>query len=146
MAQPGLPPGGTSGLRMTAWYPLLLALHVGCAASSIAFFIVRGCWMLRTPARLVQRWVRVLPHVVDTVLLASAIGLALLLRNYPGTHAWLTAKVTGLAAYVVLGSIALRRGRTRRARIAAFVAAVATFAYIVSVAITKSPAGPLALL
>lgn len=61
--------------------------------------------------------------------------------NYPGTHGWLTAKVVGLVGYIVLGRIALKRGRTRRARVAAFAVALAVFAFIVSVAITKSPAG-----
>lgn len=129
---------------MTSAYAVLKALHVGCAAASIAFFCVRGAWMLAAPERLRRKWVRVLPHVVDTVLLASAIALAVMLRNYPLTHGWLTAKVVGLFAYIVLGTIALKRGRTRGIRIAAFAGAIVTFAYIVSVAVTKSPAGFLA--
>lgn len=129
---------------MTSAYAVLKALHVGCAAASIAFFCVRGAWMLVAPERLRRKWVRVLPHVVDTVLLASAIALAVMLRNYPLTHGWLTAKVVGLFAYIVLGTIALKRGRTRGIRIAAFAGAIVTFAYIVSVAVTKSPAGFLA--
>ena len=76
--------------------------------------------------------------------LASAIALAVVIENYPGTHAWLSAKVVGLLLYIVLGSIALKRGRTRAVRIAAFFAALGVFAYIVAVALTKSPAGPLA--
>ena len=125
-----------------AWsYAALKALHVATAAASIAFFTVRGGWMLGAPHRLRLRWVRVVPHVIDTVLLASAIGLAVMIGNYPGTHAWLTAKVLALIGYIVLGSIALKRGRTMRVRVAAFIAALALFAYIVSVAITKSPAG-----
>jgi uncharacterized membrane protein SirB2 len=104
-------------------------------------FVLRAIWRMRAPERLAARWVRVVPHVVDTVLLASAIGLALMLENYPGTHGWLTAKVAGLVAYVVLGSIALRRGRTPAVRAIAFVAALAVFAYIVAVAFTKSPKG-----
>ncbi len=129
---------------MTSAYAVLKALHVGCAAASIAFFCVRGAWMLAAPERLRRNWVRVLPHVVDTVLLASAIALAVMLRNYPLTHGWLTAKVVGLFAYIALGTIALKRGRTRGIRIAAFAGAIVTFAYIVSVAVTKSPAGFLA--
>lgn len=129
---------------MTSAYAVLKALHVGCAAASIAFFCVRGAWMLAAPERLRRNWVRVLPHVVDTVLLASAIALAVMLRNYPLTHGWLTAKVVGLFAYIALGTIALKRGRTRGIRIAAFAGAIVTFAYIVSVARTMSPAGFLA--
>jgi uncharacterized membrane protein SirB2 len=126
---------------MIEHYAILKMVHVACVAASGAFFAVRGFWMLRTPHRLAWRWVRVLPHAVDTMLLASAIALALAIRNYPGTHAWLTAKVAGLVAYVVLGSIAVKRGRTRGVRSAAFAAALVTYAYIVSVALTRSPAG-----
>lgn len=131
---------------MALSYAALKALHVATAAASIALFTVRGGWMLGAPHRLRLGWVRVVPHVIDTVLLASAIGLAVMIGNYPGTHDWLTAKVLGLIGYIVLGSIALKRGRTTRVRVAAFIGALALFAYIVSVAITKSPAGFLAWL
>jgi len=122
-------------------YATLKAVHVASAATSLALFTLRGTWMLGAPHRLGHRWVRIVPHVVDTVLLVSAIALAVMIGNYPGTHGWLTAKVVGLIGYIVLGSIALKRGRTQHVRVAAFVAALAMFAYIVSVAITKSPAG-----
>jgi len=122
-------------------YAALKAVHVAAAATSLALFAVRGAWMIGAPQRLKRRWVRIVPHVIDTVLLVSAIGLAVMIGNYPGTHGWLTAKVVGLIGYIVLGSIALKRGRTRLTRVVAFAAALAMFAYIVSVAITKSPAG-----
>jgi uncharacterized membrane protein SirB2 len=127
-------------------YVSIKHLHIACAALSLAFFVVRGAWMLRGSPLLQARWVRIAPHVVDTVLLGSAIALAVMIGNAPLTHAWLTAKVLGLVAYVVLGTIALKRGRTRRIRAAAFVAALLVFGYIVSVAVTKSPAGYLALI
>jgi len=87
---------------------------------------------------LARRWVRVLPHAVDTALLASAIALALRSAQYPLVHDWLTAKVVGLIAYIVLGTIALKRGRTRRVRIAALWGALLVLVYIVAVATTKS--------
>ena len=126
---------------MALAYDELKAAHVASAAASLALFVLRGAWMIGAPHRLKRRWVRVVPHVIDTVLLVSAIALAVMIGNYPGTHGWLTAKVAGLFAYIVLGSIALKLGRTRGVRIAAFAAALAMFAYIVSAAITKSPAG-----
>ncbi|MBK9114136.1 MAG: SirB2 family protein [Betaproteobacteria bacterium] len=131
---------------MPNWYAALKNLHVACVAASLALFVLRGAWMLRAPDRLRVRWVRVVPHVVDTLLLASAIALAVLLRLDPLAHGWLAAKIAGLFAYIALGTVALKRGRTRDGRIAAFAAALAVYAYIVSVAITKSPAGPLAWL
>jgi uncharacterized membrane protein SirB2 len=126
---------------MGSFYGTLKALHVGCVALTIAFFVLRGAWMLAGSERLAERWVRIVPHVVDTVLLASAIALAALLGVDPDTRGWLSAKVGGLLVYIALGTVALKRGRTRGIRIAAFGGALATFGYIVSVALTKSPAG-----
>lgn len=120
-------------------YLTLKHFHMGCAAASGSLFVVRGAWMLRDSPRLQARWVRVAPHVVDTLLLASAIGLAVWSGQYPGAQHWLTAKVSALLAYIVLGTIALKRGRTKMVRISAFIGALAVFGYIVAVAVTKQP-------
>ena len=125
-------------MHMPASYILLKYLHVSCVALSGAGFVLRGAWMMRASSMLARRWVCITPHVVDTVLLASAIALALLIGQYPLVDAWLTAKVFGLLAYIVLGTVALRRGRTRAVRITAFFGALLVFAYIVAVAMTKS--------
>ena len=130
---------------MIVEYGVVKGVHVGAAAVSLALFVLRGGWMLVAPARLRHRWVRVVPHVIDTVLLVSALWLAWQL-GAQGTRGWLAAKIAGLAVYIVLGSVALKRGKTRGVRLAAFVAALATFGYIVSVALTKSPRGFLAWL
>lgn len=126
------------------WYTLLKHVHMTSAAISIAGFVLRGLWMLADSPMLGRRWVRVLPHVIDTLLLASAITLAFMLRAAPGYDGWLTAKVLGLLAYIALGTVALKRGRTRGRRAAAWVAAIVVFGYIVSVAYTKDPRGFLA--
>jgi uncharacterized membrane protein SirB2 len=120
-------------------YIALKHLHVTFVALSGLLFLVRGIWMLRASPNLEQRWARIVPHIVDTLLLASAIGLAVVSHQYPGQMPWLTAKVVGLVAYIVLGTIALKRGRTQGLRTAAFVGALACFAYIVAVAVTKNP-------
>jgi len=118
-------------------YTQLKSLHVGAVTLSLGLFALRGLWTLRGDPRLQQRWVRVLPHVVDTVLLASAVWLALRIGQAPLRDPWLTAKVIGLLTYIALGSIALKRGRSAAVRQSAFAAALCTFAYIVSVALTK---------
>lgn len=112
-------------------------LHMGCAALSGAFFLLRGVWMLRASSMLQQRWVRITPHIVDTALLASALTLVFWSGQYPFAQPWLGAKVVALVLYIVLGAIALKRGRTRGQRVLAFGAALLTFAYIVCVAITR---------
>jgi uncharacterized membrane protein SirB2 len=120
-------------------YLALKYLHVACVVLSYALFLVRGVWTMRSSPLLVQRWVRIVPHVVDTVLLASAIALAILIRQYPFAAPWLTAKVIGLVIYIGLGVIALKRGRARRVRVVAWFAAQLVFFYIVAVAINKNP-------
>jgi uncharacterized membrane protein SirB2 len=121
-------------------------IHVGSAALSLAGFAARGVLMLRGSALLATRFARIAPHVVDTVLLASALWLAWQLGQYPFVHGWLTAKLLALLAYIALGSIALRRGRTPRARAVALALALACAAYIVAVALARDALGPLAWL
>ncbi|HYX63098.1 MAG TPA: SirB2 family protein [Burkholderiales bacterium] len=122
-------------------YLLAKAIHVASVVLSLGGFAARGALMLAASPLLERRFVRVAPHVVDTVLLASALWLAWIIRQYPFVQGWLTAKVIGLLVYIVLGAIALRRGRTRGVRIAALVGAAATACYIVSVALTHDPRG-----
>ncbi|MGB5080695.1 MAG: SirB2 family protein [Burkholderiales bacterium] len=117
----------------------LRTIHVAAAAISYVLFFARGMWMLTGSPLLERRWVRVVPHVNDTVLLAAAIWMTLVLQQYPGTHAWLTAKVAGLFAYIGLGMVALRYGQTRAVRLAAWLAAQLVFAYIVAVALSHDP-------
>lgn len=116
----------------------LKTLHMGLAALSIAGFVLRGGWMLMNSPLLQARLTRVLPHVVDTLLLATGVALALRIAQYPFVHGWLTAKIIGIVVYIGFGMVALKRGRTRSVRIAALVAALATFLYIVGVALTRS--------
>ncbi len=124
---------------MSATYLTLKTIHVSCAALSFALFFVRGLWVAWDSPRLHQRWVRIVPHVIDATLLASAIGLALLLAQYPLVNGWLTAKLLLLVVYIGLGLVTLRFGRTKPVRLGSWVAALLVFAYIVLVAVTKSP-------
>ncbi|BAL25496.1 SirB2 family protein [Azoarcus sp. KH32C] len=119
-------------------------LHMFCAALSGCGFLLQGVWMMRRSPLANHRVTRTLPHVIDTVFLGSAIALATMSGQYPFLSPWVTAKVFGLVVYVLLGAVALRRGATMRIRVAAFAAAVVTFLWIVSVAVTKNPVGYLA--
>ena len=125
-------------------YVALKHLHLTAVTLSFALFALRGLWMLADSPQLQRRWVRIIPHLIDTVLLASAIGLTLILQQYPFVNGWLTAKVLALIAYIILGSIALKRGPTKAIRATAWVAALATFGYIASVALSHDPLGFLA--
>lgn len=112
-------------------------LHITFAVLSGSFFLLRGLWMLLDSPLLQRRWVKVVPHVVDTLLLTSALVLVFWSGQYPFVQNWLTAKVLALLVYIVLGTIALKRGKTRGVRAFALLAALATFAYIVAVALTR---------
>ena len=118
-------------------YLAIKHLHITFAVLSGSFFLLRGVWMLLDSPVLQRRWVKVVPHVVDTLLLTSALVLVFWSGQYPFVLNWLTAKVLALVAYIVLGTIALKRGKTRGVRTLALLAALATFAYIVAVALTR---------
>ncbi|MBK7421905.1 MAG: SirB2 family protein [Propionivibrio sp.] len=122
-------------------YLSLKNLHVLFVVVSGSGFFIRGLWMLADSPRLNQRSVRIVPHIVDTLLLGSAIAMAVISAQYPGTQDWLTAKLIGLLVYIFCGMMALRRGKSKTTRGIFFAAALLAFAYIVSVALTRSPLG-----
>jgi len=124
---------------VAAYYWTIKSVHLWSVAISLSLFAVRGASML-LGFRL-HEWLplRVVPHAVDTILLTSALMLTTIVHQYPFVHGWLTAKVLGLVAYVVLGSIALKRGRTREVRVWALTGAVASAAYVVSTALHHDP-------
>ncbi len=124
------------------WAALLKDIHVGCVALTGAGFLARSALALAGSPLLGTRLVRIAPHVIDTVLLASAIALAATLRLSPLEQPWLMAKILALPLYVVCGSFALRRGKTRRGRTLAMLAAMGIYAYIVAAAVTHSPWPP----
>lgn len=122
---------------MAEQYFLIKHIHQLSAVISIALFLLRGIWMLADSRMLQRKWVRIVPHVVDTVLLVSALLLVWIIAQYPFVDGWVTAKVVGLVVYIALGMVALKRGRTKQSRLMAWIAAITVFAYIMLVAVTK---------
>lgn len=118
-----------------------LHLHVTCVILSGMGFLLRGLLMLNDSRLLQKRWMKVIPHVNDTVLLVAALTLTVLIGQYPFLDSWLTAKVFGLIGYIIFGALALRHGRSRPVRVVCWLLALALFAYIVSVARTRHPCG-----
>ena len=125
---------------------LAKAVHVSCVALSIAGFVARFALARKHPEGLHRRFLRILPHVNDTILLAAAIAMLIVAQWNVFDMPWLAAKIAGLLVYIACGTIALKRGRTQRVRTGAFVAALAAFGYVVSVALGKRAAGPVAWL
>lgn len=120
---------------------IIKSIHMLTAFISILGFIIRGILAMTNSPVLDQKWIKIIPHINDTVLLGSAIMLASMTNQNPIEHSWLTAKVIALLAYITLGMIALRFGKTNRQRIIAWLLAIATFGYIVTVAINHNPMG-----
>lgn len=121
-------------------YLLVKTVHVSCVVISISLFAVRG--MLQLQDRPWRQWLvlRLGPHIVDTLLLSSALWLAWLIGQYPFVNGWLTAKVLALLAYILLGRRALGRHTPPGQRLPFLVAALISVGYIVGVALTHSPA------
>jgi uncharacterized membrane protein SirB2 len=131
---------------MSLDYATIKLIHQGAVALSVAGFFARGVASFAGAGWVRGRLAKSLPHVVDTVLLLSALTLAWMLRLTPGNAPWLLAKIVGLVVYVGLGVVALRPGRSLAVRATAWAAALATVAWIASVAMTKDPRGFLAVL
>ena len=120
-------------------YLALKHLHVACVVLSGLGFTLRGWWMLNDSPRLKARLVRVAPHVIDSLLLGSALVMAWQSSQYPFAQSWLTAKFFGLLAYILCGTMALKRARTKGRRVVFLVLALLAYAYIVGVALTRNP-------
>lgn len=108
---------------------------------SITGFVLRWYWRQSG-----ARWAglgltRVLPHIIDTLLLLSGAGLMVLSQQYPDASPWLASKLLGLLGYILLGVAAMRLAPGRPPAIAAFVMALLTFAWMISVAVSKQAAG-----
>lgn len=127
-------------------YTAVKGAHAALALVSVAGFIGRAIpalWFDRqwTHSRLLYA----VPHVVDTLLLASGVWLALTAGWRPGAHSWLGIKLMLLVLYIGVAMLAIRPALPRPARVVLFVAALLTFAWMLAAALTKSPLGPLAL-
>lgn len=129
---------------MTVDYATVKLVHQGAVVLSVTGFCARGAAGLAGAAWVNGRVAKTLPHLVDTVLLGSALLLAWMLRVNPGDAPWLLAKIVGLFVYIGLGVVALRPERPRPVRLGAWLLALATVGWIVSVALTKDPWGFLA--
>ena len=125
-------------------YLALKHSHMTFALLSGIFFLIRGIWMLVDSPKLTQRWVKIVPHVIDTLLLACAIALMFQIQQYPFVHGWLTAKVVALILYIVAGTVAIKRGKTKQVRVIAFGFALLCYLYMLSVAFNHHPLGALA--
>lgn len=126
---------------MIELYPQIKWVHVAAVIASGNLFALRGLAQIMGARWTMAAPLRFLSYGIDTTLLTAALMLATILHQYPFVHAWLTVKVSLLIVYIVLGTFALKRARTRAVRIGCFVAALAVYLFIVSVARAHHPLG-----
>jgi uncharacterized membrane protein SirB2 len=120
-------------------YLILKNFHIAIAALTISGFLLRGYWLLSGSTLHQNRATKIVPHIVDTLFFGTAIWMVIEADITPLQHAWLVAKFAGLVAYIVFGLVAFRFGRTIEIQLIAFIAAIASFAFVVGAAITRSP-------
>jgi uncharacterized membrane protein SirB2 len=123
---------------MQDFYPLIKHIHMGAVLASGGFFLLRGLWMMQESSLLNSKFARVVPHVIDTVLLLAAIALVVYLGALP---VWVQVKIGALFVYIFLGVLAFRLAKGYGAKVLSFFLALLVFAFIMSVAITKHPQG-----
>lgn len=132
---------GPVAVMLASHYADIRLLHVSCVVLSGTLFTCRGLFRLCDSSIANLRTLRWTSYVIDTVLLVAAILLVLILHQYPLVNAWLTMKTILLVLYIGLGVIALQRARTRYGRAVALIAAVATYCWIIGVAVTHRASG-----
>lgn len=119
-------------------YVIFKHLHMTAVALSGLLFMVRGLWLLQGSTQLQAKWVKITPHVIDTLLLVSAIAMLVVAQQFP---AWVHVKITLLIVYIGLGVMAFKKAKTQGQKLTFLLAAVAVYVFLISVALTKSPAG-----
>lgn len=119
-------------------YSLIKLIHVASALISISGFVARGMLAIQQSPRLSKRWIKIAPHINDSVLLISAITLAIQAGISPLEQSWLAAKIILLILYIFLGLVTLRIAKTRQSRVLAYIAAIVVFGYILAIAESKS--------
>ena len=120
-------------------YYWIRLIHITTVVFTTVFFALRFYWMLFRPHLLERSWGRVLSVSNDTLLLIAGITLAIRSQQDPFEATWLTAKLAALLFYIVLGSLALKRGRTRQARTVYGILALICVSYIIAVALSRTP-------
>ena len=112
--------------------------HLLMVVLSVSFLLVRYAMSLKPAAILQTKFFKIAPHVIDTLLLVSAVLLMITLQQYPFVHAWLTEKLLAVLAYIALGVMAFK-GRTAAIRWLCFLGALGWLGLVLRVAITKQP-------
>ena len=118
---------------------MIKTIHVATVFFSILLFVSRGFWVYILNRQQLARWLKIVPHVNDTVLLVTGITLAIQVQQYPLVHSWLTVKIICLLIYILLGMVAMKWQVSTKAGLFSWIAAILVFLYMISVALNKNP-------
>ncbi|GIU47207.1 SirB2 family protein [Shewanella algidipiscicola] len=122
---------------MDSLYPAIKHIHLTFIALSVLFFIVRFALHLKQSPIMDKKFVKVAPHVIDTLLVLSGLTLCFIIKQYPFQDVWLTEKIGALLAYIFLATIALKANRNKLFKIFAALGAIAWIVYAGKVAMLK---------
>ena len=117
---------------------MIKLIHMSTAFISISLFLLRGFWVYRDSTMMNKKWVKIVPHINDTVLLITAAILTYATQQYPFVDSWLTAKFIALIIYIILGMFALKRAKELKNKVIFFILSLLMFSYIVGVALTRT--------
>lgn len=115
---------------------MIKILHLTFVLLSIASFVGRVFLAEKHPEMLEQKWIKIGPHIINSLLLITGITLVFQGQWLSGQYGWIIAKIIVLLGYVGLGMVAIKRQGDLRWK--AFAGAVACFTYIVVVAASKN--------
>lgn len=118
-------------------YMAVKHIHLTLIAVSVLFFITRYVWVMTNSGMMQKKWVKIAPHVIDSMLLVSALVLCVIISQYPFMTGWLTEKFIGLVLYIGFGLLALKLGKDKKVKTVGFIFAVATIAFMGKLAVTK---------
>lgn len=127
----------TKELIMDSLYPAIKHIHLTFIALSVLFFIVRFVLHIRQSPIMDKKFVKVAPHVIDTLLLLSGLTLCFIIKQYPFQDAWLTEKIGAVVAYIFLATIALKANRNTLFKVFAALGAIAWIVYAAKIAMFK---------
>ncbi len=113
-------------------------LHLLMVALSVSLLFIRFALRLKESALLQRKFFKITPHIIDTLLILSAVALMLTIQQYPFVSPWLTEKLIALFAYIALSFSALR-GRTVAIRWLSFLGALGWLGLMIRVALSKQP-------
>jgi uncharacterized membrane protein SirB2 len=118
-------------------YAIVKHLHQTVIALSLALFLLRFIWTLGQSNMLQKKWVKILPHVIDTLLLLSAATLCVLIGQYPFVTPWVSEKLLALLMYIFMVVLTLKIAKTGFMRSVGFIGALSWLAFAGFVAVSK---------